>query len=102
RLGGVIVIAGATPVPFSVIVCGLPVALSVMESVAERVPVADGVKVTFTVVLLPAVTVIGGALPVKGKWVALRPPIPRLETTRSALPLLVSVIGICALVLLIS
>jgi len=42
--------AGAgVPVPLRVMVCGLPVALSVMDTEADRVPVAVGVKVTLIV-----------------------------------------------------
>jgi len=40
---------GITPVPVSETVCGLFVALSVMVSMPPRVPLAVGVKVTFTV-----------------------------------------------------
>jgi hypothetical protein len=39
----------AVPVPLSVIVCGLPVALSVMVIAADRVPVAVGVNITLIV-----------------------------------------------------
>src|SRR5712692_141646 len=39
----------ATPVPFTAIVCGLPGASSVIETVAERAPEARGVKVTMIV-----------------------------------------------------
>jgi hypothetical protein len=39
----------AVPVPLSVIECGLPVALSVMDTVAVRVPSAVGVNVTLIV-----------------------------------------------------
>jgi hypothetical protein len=42
----VIVIVAAAPVPVSVTVCGLPVALSAIESVAERAPLAAGLNVT--------------------------------------------------------
>jgi len=40
---------GSVPVPVRVIVCGLPVALSVTVTDAVRVPVAVGVKVTLIV-----------------------------------------------------
>src|SRR5437762_3294529 len=42
-----------TPDPVRLAVCGLPVALSVTESVAVRVPVAVGLNVTL-IVQLPA------------------------------------------------
>ena len=41
----------AVPVPLSVIVCGLPEALSVMVTAAARAPVAVGVNVTLMVQL---------------------------------------------------
>jgi len=41
--------AGITPVPVRETVCGLFAALSVMFSMPLRVPLAVGVKVTFTV-----------------------------------------------------
>lgn len=44
RLAGVRLAAGATPVPVSATVCGLPVALSLTLMLAERVPDAVGVK----------------------------------------------------------
>src|SRR5438094_551825 len=45
------VTAEVVPVPLRLTVCGLPAALSVIVSVALRVPVAVGVKVTLTVQL---------------------------------------------------
>ena len=42
---------GATPVPFSVEVCGLPGALSATCTVAENVPGPDGIKLMLTVQL---------------------------------------------------
>ena len=44
---------GLVPVPLRVTDCGDPVALSVMFSVAEKLPVAAGVKLTWTVQELP-------------------------------------------------
>lgn len=43
------VTAGAVPVPESATVCGLPLALSAIETVAARLPVALGVKVALMV-----------------------------------------------------
>jgi hypothetical protein len=43
----------AVPVPLSVTRCGDPLALSVMFSVAEKGPAAEGVKLTWTVQELP-------------------------------------------------
>ncbi len=46
----------ATPVPVRLTLCGLPAALSVIDTVPVRVPVAVGVKVTLMVQLAPATT----------------------------------------------
>ena len=43
----------ATPVPDSVTICGLPDASSVILKLAALVPIALGVKVTFTLKLAP-------------------------------------------------
>ena len=50
---------GVVPVPVNVTVCGLPLALSVMISVAELGPVAVGLNVTLMVHLRPAAKVAG-------------------------------------------
>jgi len=94
-LAGLMPMAGATPVPDKVKVCGLPVALSLMVSEAERLPVAAGVKVTFTVVLLPGVIVIGGVAAVKANSLAFVPVIARLVIIRLAVPplLMVRIVG---------
>ena len=42
------------PIPLSVTFCGLPVALSVTDSVPVRFPICVGLKVTLTVQLAPA------------------------------------------------
>jgi hypothetical protein len=47
---------GATPVPVSGMVCGLPAALSVTVIVPGWLPAAVGVKVTVIVHFAPAVT----------------------------------------------
>jgi hypothetical protein len=52
------VATGLLPVPDNETVCGLPAALSVMLSVAARVPTAVGVNVTLMVQLDPAATVV--------------------------------------------
>ena len=44
----------ASPVPVRLAVCGLPEALSLIESVAVRVPLAAGLKVTLIPQLAPA------------------------------------------------
>ncbi len=83
--------AGTVPVPESAAECGLPAALSLMVSVAVRAPAAAGLKVTFSVALLPAATVIGKALGLKLKSLALLPEIEMFETTRLAPPVFVTV-----------
>lgn len=47
------------PLPESATICGLPAALSAMRSVPVRVPVAVGVKVTFTLQAVPGGSVAG-------------------------------------------
>src|SRR5580704_18778339 len=56
---GEIPIATATPVPVSVTVCGLPVALSVNVIVPVRVPAAVGVKVMWNVHGVPSTAMLG-------------------------------------------
>jgi hypothetical protein len=48
--------AGAAPVPVKAAVCGLPAALSVIDTEAVRVPAAVGLNVTLMEHLAPAVT----------------------------------------------
>lgn len=55
--GIVIVTAEVVAVPVNVTICGLPVALSAMLSVAVRVPAAAGVNVTAIVQFAPAASV---------------------------------------------
>jgi hypothetical protein len=73
-------------------------ALFVMSRLAIRVPSAVGVKVTFTVALLPGATVMGSAAELNENSAALVPPSARLEITRGALPGLLIVNGVGALV----
>ena len=53
-LAGDMPMDAASPVPDRATVCGLPAALSVTESIAERLPAAVGVKVILKVHELPA------------------------------------------------
>src|SRR5713101_4368391 len=55
KLGGVSVRArtGSVPVPLSGTVCGLPGALSLMVTVADLIPAAEGVKTTARLQLAP-------------------------------------------------
>src|SRR2546428_801959 len=89
------VTAGAMPVPVRVIVCGLPGASSTMFSVALRIPVASGVKLTLIVQLAPGATepapvgqVLSAAMP---KSAACAPVMVVLGRLRGAPPLLVGV-----------
>lgn len=89
-------ITGATPLPPSGTVCGLPAALSAMLSVAERVPVAVGLNVTLTGALRPgamSMPVVAGT----EKSAALVPVIEKLEMCRFAVPLFVISTGVAAL-----
>lgn len=54
RLVGASVTAGATPVPVREMLCGLPSALSVIDSEAFLAPVAVGLNVMLNVQLAPA------------------------------------------------
>src|SRR5437764_9329605 len=90
--------AGAlVPLPLRATVCGLPLALSVMLTLALRVPVAVGVKVTLMVQEALAARVLGlmGQVLVWAKSALLVPLKPILLMVRAALPLLVNV-TVCA------
>src|SRR3989441_1955309 len=96
------VTAGAMPVPVRVIVCGLPEASSTMFSVALRIPVASGVKLTLIVQLAPGATepapvgqVLSAVMP---KSAACAPVMVMLVRFSGAPPLLVSVTFCAALV----
>ena len=101
-LVGLSVTAGAetTPVPLSVTVCGLPVALSVMLTLALRAPDAAGVKVTLMAQFAPAASVLGlsGQAEVVAKSAAFVPPDAMLVMVSGAVPLFVSVTVFAALV----
>jgi hypothetical protein len=56
RVVGVMLTAGAVPVPVKATVCRAPVVLSAMDKVPVRVPAAAGVKTTFAVQAAPAAT----------------------------------------------
>src|SRR5213082_2516064 len=100
RLMGVNPTAGAVPFPLSGNVCGLPPALSATDSVPLRAPEAVGVKVTLMEQLAPAAKVAGlvgqACAPV---LVAAKSPEAANELmVKAAVPVLVSVIVIGALV----
>src|SRR5205085_9850430 len=91
----------ATPVPLKATVCGLPHALSLIERLALRLPVAAGVKVTLMVQVAPAARVFGllGHVLVWAKSPELVPAKLMLLMVKAALPLLVSVTACAVLVL---
>jgi hypothetical protein len=78
------------PVPVSGTVCGLPAALSVIETEAVRMPFAVGVKVTLMVQFAPAATLVPHVF-VCEKSVELVPVTPMLVIVRVALPVFVKV-----------
>jgi hypothetical protein len=82
--------AGAIPVPLSATVWGLPAALSVIFTEADRLPVAEGVKVALTMQLAPGATEFPQSF-VRRKSAKLGPVTSTLAIFRVALPLLVKV-----------
>jgi hypothetical protein len=90
-LDGEMLTADAVPVPESGTVCGLPAALSATARVADRFPVAAGLKLTLMVQLALAAT-LDPQLLVWEKSPALVPEIVMLETVKAALPELLRVI----------
>lgn len=92
--------AGATPVPLRPIDCGLPVALSVIETVAVRLPLAAGVKVALMLQVPLAASVAGliGQVLVDEKSLGLVPPSVIALMVSGALPLLVRVTDFVPLV----
>lgn len=89
RVLGDNVTVAAMPVPLRDAVCGLPLALSAMLTVAVRVPVAVGLKVTLTWQLPPATTLL--QVLVCKKSVLFVPVMLMLVTVSPAPPALVSV-----------
>src|SRR5690348_13983101 len=83
---------GIPPTPLRAMLCGLPGALSVMLTLAVRVPLATGVKVTLRAHLAPAASVLGliGQVVVSAKSPALMPVSAILSIVSAAVPVLVS------------
>ena len=81
---------GPSPVPLSGAVCGLPGALSAMESAAVRKPDAEGVNVTLMLQLAPAARLVPQVV-VRAKFAALVPVIVMLVMVMLAVPVFVSV-----------
>ncbi len=86
----------SVPVPASGTVCGLSEALSVMVTAAARLPDAAGVKLTLTVQLAPAATLVPQVL-LSLKSPLFVPVMAILEIVRVAVPLFVSVTFAAAL-----
>ena len=78
------------PVPERLTDCGLPAALSVMATAAERLPLAAGLKVTLMVQLAPAASELPQLLD-WAKSLALTPRTAMLEILKAELPELESV-----------
>src|SRR5581483_4608062 len=95
---GAAVIAGATPVPLSGTEWGLPAALSLIRSDAERFPVTDGVKVTSIVTLAPVVIDSGSVPALNPKSGGLLPARSIADITSWAAPSLVMVICLAVVV----
>jgi hypothetical protein len=93
RLAGVSATVGAepaVPVPLKATVCGLPLALSAMETEAVRVPAAVGLNVTLIVQLALAAIPVPHVL----VWLKSTGSVPEkliLEMVSVAVPLLVNV-----------
>lgn len=88
---------GPLPVPLKLIACGLPGALSVMVTEAERLPMAVGAKVTLTLQFPPAGSELGQVL----VWLKSPAFVPDTATEvmlMAAVPVLLRVTGCAALV----
>lgn len=88
-------IGGATAIPVRLMVCGLPGALSIMISEAERVPLPVGVNVTLITQFAFAASDVAQVL-VSEKSLLLVPPVVMLVMLSGPLPLFVSV-SVCAI-----
>ncbi len=89
---------GVWPVPLSATLCGLPVALSVNEMDAVRVPAAVGLNVALTEQAEPAVRLAAQVLPEMAKSPAFVPANAMFEKVTVPLPVLVMVTLCAALV----
>ena len=89
---------GAVPVPLKLTVCGLPLALSVSVRLPDWLPVAVGVNVTLITQLLPAATgaVVLQVVPLAA--IAKSPVTVMPVKVKDAVPVLVTVTGLAALV----
>jgi hypothetical protein len=87
----------ATPVPFSVTVCGEPLALSVIVSVPERPPAAVGVKVIEIVQAVPTATLapqllVSAKSPDAAIELSVSVAVPELESVTACAALVVPVV----------
>jgi hypothetical protein len=89
--------AGVTPVPLRETLCGLPVALSLILTLALRLPEAVGLNVTVMVQLAAAARLLGQVL-VWAKSLELVPARAILFMVSVAVPVLVRVMPCPALV----
>jgi len=89
---------GAVPVPLKLTVCGLPLALSVSVRLPERLPVAVGVNITLITQLPPAATIVLVLQLVPLADTAKSPIAAMPVKVRDAVPLLVTVTALAALV----
>lgn len=89
--------SGVAPVPVSAAICGLPAALSFIETEALRVPAAEGAKVMLSVQFAPAATLEPQVL-VWAKSPAFAPVSEIPATVSTEPPLFVSVMVWAALV----
>jgi hypothetical protein len=94
-LAAIVKSAGTIPVPVSAPVCGEPAALSATDSVALKLPVADGAKVTAIEQVADAASALAQLLELIAKSLAFVPPSVMPEIVSAALPLLVRV-NVCA------
>jgi hypothetical protein len=88
-------LGAGVPVPLSVVVCGEPAALSVTESVAEKLPAAPGAKVMEMVQASPAASVVPQVVALCAKLLALDPVMLMAMFVSAALPVL-EIVAICA------
>ena len=92
-------VAIAAPVPLRATLCGLPVALSVIWSWAERAPTNVGVNVTLMVQVAAAARVLPHAFD-SANSEASAPEMTMLVSVRAALPVLLRVTAFAVLVVL--
>src|SRR5690348_12424519 len=97
-LVGAVLSCGATPVPVSDTVWGLPAALSLIFRLADSAAFVAGVKARFTVVFAPGASEIGNVAALSAKSPAFVPVIESAEMTSVAEPLFVTVTAVGLLV----